>query len=50
MVEPRGVWPQGLLDAKIAMIPKVDGHSTPLGHRPLCVLLVTYRGVGLFWG
>ena len=33
-----GVWPQGLLDAYIAMILKVDADSTPLGQRPLCVL------------
>ena len=26
-----GVWPDGLLDAYIAMIPKVDGDATPLG-------------------
>ena len=25
------------------MIPKVDGDATPLGQRPLCVLLVVYR-------
>ena len=24
-----GVWPQGLLDANIATIPKADGDSTP---------------------
>ena len=38
-----GVWPQSLLDAYIAMIPKVDGESTPLGQRPLSVLPVVYR-------
>ena len=26
--------PDGLLDAYIAMIPKVDGDATPLGQRP----------------
>ena len=31
------------LDACIAMIPKVDGDSTPLGQRPLSVLPVVYR-------
>ena len=36
-------WPQGLLDAYIAMIPKAEGDSTPLGQRPLCVLPVVYR-------
>ena len=30
-VEDLGVWPDGLLDAYIAMIPKVDGDATPLG-------------------
>ena len=38
MVEISGVWLQGLLEACIAMIPKVDGDSTPLGQRPLCHL------------
>ena len=28
-VEDLGVWPDGLLDAYIAMIPKVDGDATP---------------------
>ena len=43
LVETSGVRPQGLLDAYIAMIPKVDGDSTPLGQRPLSVLPVVYR-------
>ena len=43
LVETTGVWPQGLLDAYIAIIPKADGDSTPLGQRPLRVLLVVYR-------
>ena len=43
LVETSGIWPQGLLDAYIAMIPKVDGDSTPLGQRPLSVLLVENR-------
>ena len=42
-VEDLGVWPDGLLDACIAMIPKTDGDSTPLGQRPRSVLLVVYR-------
>ena len=42
-VETDCVWPEGLLDAYIAMIPKVDGDATPLGQRPLCVLPVVYR-------
>ena len=43
LVESTGSWPQGLLDAYIAMIPKADGDSTPLGQRPLSVLPVVYR-------
>ena len=42
-VEDLGVWPDGLLDAYISMIPKVDGDATPLGQRPLSVLPVIYR-------
>ena len=42
-VEDVGVWPDGLLDAYIAMVPKTDGDSTPLGQRPLSVLPVVYR-------
>ena len=42
-VEELGVLPEGLLDAYIAMIPKVGGDSTPLGQRPLSVLPVAYR-------
>ena len=38
-----GTWPQGLLDAYIALIPEADGDSTPLGQRPLSVLPVVYR-------
>ena len=44
-VEDLGVWPDGLLDAYITMIPKTDGDATPLGQRPLSVLPVVYR----FW-
>ena len=29
LVETSGVWPQGLLDAFFAMMPKADGDSTP---------------------
>ena len=43
LVEDTGVWPDGLLDAFIAMIPKTDGDATPLGQRPLSVLPVVYR-------
>ena len=42
-VEDSGVWPDGLLDAYIAMIPKTDGDATHLGQRPLSVLPVVYR-------
>ena len=42
-VEDVGVWPDGLLDAYIAMIPKTDGDATPLGQRPLSVLPTVYR-------
>ena len=41
LVESTGTWPQGLLDAYVAMILKADGDSTPLGH--LSVLPVVYR-------
>ena len=30
-VEDIGVWLDGLLDAYIAMIPKIDGDATPFG-------------------
>ena len=36
-VEEIGVWPEGLLDAFFAMIPKADGDATPLGQRPFSV-------------
>ena len=42
-VEEIVVWPDGLIDAYIAMIPKADGDATPLGQRPLSVLPVVYR-------
>ena len=42
-VEDLGVWPDGLLDAYITMIPKTDGDATPLGQRALSVLPVVYR-------
>ena len=43
LVESTGIWPQGLLDAYIAMISEADGDSTPQGQRPLSVLPVVYR-------
>ena len=42
-VEDTGVWPDGLLDAYIDMIPKTDGDATPLGQRPLSVLPIVDR-------
>ena len=39
LVEDTGVWPDGLLDAYKAMIPKTDGDATPL----VSVLPVVYR-------
>ena len=42
-VEDVGVWPDGLLDDCIAMIPKSDGDATPLGQRPLSVLPIVFR-------
>ena len=36
-VEETGVWPDGLLDAYIAMIPQFDGDATPFGAAPLLV-------------
>ena len=38
-----GVWPDGLLDAYIAMIPKTDGDAIPLGQKHLSVLPIVYR-------
>ena len=43
LVETSGIWPQGLLDDYISIIPKADGGSTPLGQQPLSVLPVVYR-------
>ena len=42
-VEDLCIWPDGLLDAYIAMIPKTDGDATPLGQRPRGVLPIVYR-------
>ena len=41
--EQGGVWPEGLVDAYIVIIPKADGDATPLGQRPLSVLPVVCR-------
>ena len=43
LVETTGSLATGSLDAYIAMIPKADGDSAPLGQRPLSVLPVVYR-------
>ena len=43
LVETTSTWPQSLLDAFFAMIPKADGDSTPQRQRPLSVLPVVYR-------
>ena len=43
LVEETGVWPDGLLDAYVAMILKSGGDATPLGPRPLRVLPVVER-------
>ena len=42
LVEDTGIWPDDLLDAYIAMIPKTHGDAAPLGQRPLSVP-VLYR-------
>ena len=42
-VELDGVWPEGLLDAYIAMIPNADGDATPIGQRPIYILPIIYR-------
>ena len=39
LVEDTGVWPDGLLDANIAMIPKTDGDATPLARGLLVCFL-----------
>ena len=38
-VEDFGIWPDGLLDAYIAMIPKVDGDASPFGFFPWFIVL-----------
>ena len=43
LVEETGIWPDGLLDAYVALIPKSGGDATLLGQRPLCVLPVVHR-------
>ena len=46
MVEESGVWPEGLLDAYIAMIPKSGGDATPLGQRPFVCIACGFIGSG----
>ena len=43
LVADTGAWPDGLLGAYIAKIPKTGGDATPLGQRPLRVLPVENR-------
>ena len=56
LVETSGVWPQGLLDACIAMISEADGDSTPLGQTApsvfyrLCKKAVGPRSGLVFFG
>ena len=50
-VKVTGVWPEGLLDAYIAMIPKTDGDATPWAS-DLSVILQWFSVFGplLGWG
>ena len=48
-VEEVGVWPDGLLNAYIAMIPKTDGDATPLA-RGLLVCSRSFIVSGLLLG
>ena len=48
LVEDHGVWPDGLLDAYITMIPKTDGDATPLGQRPLSAVACCLSYLGFF--
>ena len=45
-IEAAGRRPQGLLDACIAMIPKAEGDSTPLGQRPCLTDRLSAVGLG----
>ena len=49
-VEDFGIWPDGLLDACIATIPKTEGDATPLGQRPLLVFSGSFIVSGLLLG
>ena len=46
-IETLGQWPQGLLDAYIAMIPKAEGDSTPIGRRPFMCSTGSLSSLGL---
>ena len=48
-VELDGVWPEGLLDAYVTMIPKTDGDATPLGNDP-CAFFLLFTASGLLLG
>ena len=49
-VEDIGVWPDGLLDAYVAMIPKADGDATPLVRDlSVCSQLCIVFGLLLLW-
>ena len=48
-VEDFGIWPDGLLDAYIALIPKVDGEILPLA-RGLLVCFPSFIVFGLLPG
>ena len=46
-IETVGQWPQGLRDAYIAMIPKAEGDSTPLGPTPFICSASSLSPLGL---
>ena len=46
-MEDTGVWPEGMIDASIAMTLETDGDATPLGQRALSVLHIACRVLGL---
>ena len=53
LIELEGNWPEELLQAYVAMIPKASGGSRPQDQRPITVLDVVYRlwakGITLSW-
>ena len=44
-----GVWPEGLLDVYVTMIPKTEGDATPLATSP-CVFNLLFIASGLLSG